>query len=814
MQVRIEKPGFVAVTIGLVLLVVGYAAARGLSSDRGLRGTYMTAGGEVVRSRVDRVVSFDNDVVIRSVYTNHWDLHRLGFPREFPAGRISWTGFLTVPEPAGPRATTGRGLLRRTYAGQEFRGEPIEQRIVHDVSFEARLPRDKPVGGAYSIEWYGQMQIAEGGTHTFWTRSDDHSWLFVDDELVVKNRYRHAPRWREGTVDLSPGPHALRVRYVDRGGRGVLGVAWAGPGESERRPIPGERLLHAIPGAADYRYRLAVDSGASFRVEVDSTLLLTGQEDAGAPYHFSPPLAPGRHPVTFELSLPEPGRELHFRPGWIGPDGAVRDLPPNALSLTEHGSRRGLLLDAGFSLLASGVGLSFLVFSRWRRRGRQYALWLWDRRGTVTLLVVVLLGLLLRLYQYDVVPMFLETRDEFKTGWIGWTLLHEDAPSGWTLHPGPHTHVERWFGESFPIATPKLHPPPLFPLLTGIVTSLAGVDQMFGVSLSMIRLPAIACSVLVTFLVYLLAGRCYGRGTGLVAALLHATIPNVVLSARLAKEENLLAVLAMAAILLVLSYEETGRRSRLYLSILAAALAPLTKETGVYIGVVVFLLLARNRRWREILETAPLYVGVYLLYFAYCWWFAGDAMWVVGGIQNATVEGFGTVARLLGTGRIAHREFGAGWTLWLSLALMTRAVRTNWSIAGPVVGYLLVLAISLGDIGDYGWFRIPLYPFLCIAAGAFLVDLVRNPDLFRAGIFTVLALMTSLQYLATAGLFVPAWGLKWLLFLSMLPFAAHLVFASSRTRILAQGGAVTLVAAFVVANVLVVMHFLPIYTGT
>jgi hypothetical protein len=434
MQVRFEKPGFIAVTIGLALLIVGYAAARWLSSDRGLQGTYMTAESEVVHSRVDRVVSFDRDVALRSVYTNHWDLDRLGFPRDFPAGRISWTGFISVPQPSASVATTGQGLLRRIYAGLKFRGEPIEQQIVHDVSFEAQHPWDRPVGGPYSIEWYGQVRISEAGTHTFWTRSDDDSWLFVDDQMIVENRYRHAPRRRKGTVDLSPGLHSLRVRYVDRGKKGVLSVDWASPGESDRRPIPGELLTHTIPETAGYR--LAVDSSASFRVEVGGSVLLAGQH-RGSPYHFSSPLEPGRHAVVIELSLPKPGRKLRFKPGWIGPDGAVSDLPPKALSVAEHGSRLGLLLDAGFLSLAVGLALSLALSHSWRKRGRQYGLWLWGHRGTAALVAIILLALLVRTYQYDVVPTFLETRDEFKTGWIGWTLLHEDAPSGWTLHPGP-----------------------------------------------------------------------------------------------------------------------------------------------------------------------------------------------------------------------------------------------------------------------------------------------------------------------------------------------------------------------------------------
>ncbi len=811
-RMRIERPMFVAVTIGLLLIASGYATARWLAWDRGLRGTYLTAEGEIVHSRIDREVSFDRGVRLRSVYTNHWDPKRLGVPREFPSARIVWTGFLTVPEPAPGSApaeeATRPGLLRRIYAGERFGGSPLEERVVDDLAFDARQPKDRPVGGSYAIEWYGQLRVPEAGTYLFATRSDDDSWLFVDEALVVENRYRLAPRRRRGEVELAPGLHSLRVRYVDRRGRGVLGVSWKRPGATERSAIPGALLSHAVGETTSYG--LAIDSRESFRVEAGGEEILAGS-GGDSPHHFSPPLAPGRHPVTFELFLPEWRRDLRFRPGWIGPDGAFRDLPASALSLSGRRPRLGLVLDAAFASALAGLGLSLLVSRGWRSRAGCYAQWLWRHRGTAAVAAVLLLSFLLRVHQYDVVPSFLETRDEFKTGWIGWTLLHECMPAGWSLYPGPNGTQETWFGETFTIDRPKLHPPPLFPILTGIASTLAGVDRMLGVSLSVIRIPAIVCSALATLLVVLLAQRFYDRPTAVVAGLLHATIPTVVASARLAKEESLLVALALASLLLVKSYEDTGRRSRLYLSILLAGLATLTKETGLYVGAVVFLLLARHGRWPEVLTTLPVYLGVYLLYFAYCWVFSGDPLAVAGGIQTAAPDGFGTVAKLLGTGRVAHAEFGAGWMVWLALATMATSVRSNWTIVGPVLAYLLVLAVTLGEVGDYGWHRIPLYPFLCIGGGVFLVEMVRKADLFRAGVFAVLALMTSLHYLAAEEMFVSASSLKWILFAAMLPFAAHFAFPDSKAGPIAQGAAVLLVAGFALANVLVVLHLVSIY---
>ncbi|NIM64061.1 MAG: hypothetical protein GTO30_21145, partial [Acidobacteria bacterium] len=145
-------------TVGLAVLILGYATARTLASSQGLRGVYRTDDGELIHQRIDRRVLFDHDALLRSVYTNHWDVTRLGVPRRFPAYRVTWTGFLTVPEP-GAAAPVAPGLWQAIYADASPDGKPIDTRVVGKASYAAYNVDQKPAPGPYSIEWYGSLRI-------------------------------------------------------------------------------------------------------------------------------------------------------------------------------------------------------------------------------------------------------------------------------------------------------------------------------------------------------------------------------------------------------------------------------------------------------------------------------------------------------------------------------------------------------------------------------------------------------------------------------------------------------------------------------
>jgi|WetSurMetagenome_2_1015567.scaffolds.fasta_scaffold19671_2 PKD repeat protein len=75
----------------------------------------------------------------------------------------------------------------------------------------------------FSVTWDGYVQVPAADTYTFYLNSDDGSWLWVDEAMVIDNGGDHSPREYTGTMSLTPGYHHLVVRMYENGG---LAVAW------------------------------------------------------------------------------------------------------------------------------------------------------------------------------------------------------------------------------------------------------------------------------------------------------------------------------------------------------------------------------------------------------------------------------------------------------------------------------------------------------------------------------------------------------------------------------------------------------------
>ena len=76
----------------------------------------------------------------------------------------------------------------------------------------------------YSTRIIGQFQVAQAGTYTFSTRSDDGSVLRIDNNVVVNNNFFQAPTARTGSIFLAPGIHNFVVEFFEGGGGSSLTV--------------------------------------------------------------------------------------------------------------------------------------------------------------------------------------------------------------------------------------------------------------------------------------------------------------------------------------------------------------------------------------------------------------------------------------------------------------------------------------------------------------------------------------------------------------------------------------------------------------
>src|SRR3989304_195208 len=63
------------------------------------------------------------------------------------------------------------------------------------------------IGGPHSIEWNGWIWTEEPGDYTFYTFSDDGSFVFIDGRMVVDNGGTRGAQQAEGTRPLGRGLH-------------------------------------------------------------------------------------------------------------------------------------------------------------------------------------------------------------------------------------------------------------------------------------------------------------------------------------------------------------------------------------------------------------------------------------------------------------------------------------------------------------------------------------------------------------------------------------------------------------------------------
>jgi len=177
--------------------------------------------------------------------------------------------------------------VREAFASAEPLGAGYVGTVQHAVNPFRLTP------GPFMSRYHGRLHIEEAGQYTFWTASQDCSFLLVDGRVVVDAPGRHWPmgRARPGsgqTIRLVAGPHEFDYYHVAAGDAAMMVAAWL-PGAPDRtsRPalIPPEAfraraISRAVAGPPETRKaRLMPDFTATIIGEVplpDDALPLVG----------------------------------------------------------------------------------------------------------------------------------------------------------------------------------------------------------------------------------------------------------------------------------------------------------------------------------------------------------------------------------------------------------------------------------------------------------------------------------------------------------------------------------------------------------
>ena len=471
------------------------------------------------------------------------------------------------------------------------------------------------------------------------------------------------------------------------------------------------------------------------------------------------PLPPGEHALTV-FWRGDLDRDVSLALEWSTGGEAFEEVPFFALRpaadhldwdrVTLWGVGGGLMLLFGCLAFA----IAFARTARARRR----------RLLLAVTLALCALGLGYRAMDYDVMPETFENPDELFAEWNGFGLLTDGTTQGWSLWPeayGDLVEVEHfsYFRERpVRIIRPYFEHPPLLHVMVGAAAKLGGATHWAHARLRHTRWVPILLGTLCVWLIVAIGRRLDPRGPApYLAALLYATLPMIALQGRVIKEEALVAPMALGAVLFYLRYRDDGERLRdlLGAAILAGG-ATLAKMPGAaFLPVVVFLLMLR-RRYRAAFLAGLIGAAVASLVLVY-----GAVMdWEAFRFTTAYQAGsrpahFNLYPRFFDDPLINHNLIGRGYLLflWLAWAMSlhgrrgqpSRRGRLEASLAVPPIVYMLGIGLSSGN-WTFGWYLMPIYPFLCLGAGRALASLWKEPTLVGGALFVALPVLYSMNF--------------------------------------------------------------------
>lgn len=380
-----------------------------------------------------------------------------------------------------------------------------------------------------------------------------------------------------------------------------------------------------------------------------------------------------------------------------------------------------------------------------------------DLTFRVALLGVLGIAALCRFYAYDVSPDFKDNDDELFATWNGWSLLDQGVTRGWTLWPNRYTRqfeIEKtpYFRQRpFFVVTPYLEHPPAMHLLAGAAAKVGGARHWLHARLRHVRLVPIVLSLLSLGLLFLVARElALDRSAVLLSGLWFASTPHIALQQRVVKEEALVAPVLLVVVWLCLLFARTRQLRTLWWAAAFAGLSIFIKVPAFAISGVVAGFALAYRGPREAIRCLTISALLASGLLLYAWAIDWDAFWHVQGTQASVRRPHWNIFfRFFAEPLINHDRVGAGWQLlsWFATAAAAfmGSRRTQLTIVLPVMLYMVAIAIPSGS-WNYGWYALPLYPFLSLGIGIILSQTIRDLHPFWISLLIFLGLFYTFTF--------------------------------------------------------------------
>lgn len=355
---------------------------------------------------------------------------------------------------------------------------------------------------------------------------------------------------------------------------------------------------------------------------------------------------------------------------------------------------------------------------------------------TLIVLLILLLGFFARKINYDRWPREGATFDEFAWPWLGISLLQKHVPMSWSPH-GQYKNFElKIFRDArFRIVQPYLEHPPLFGLISGAYSLLAGASGMYDpdfIRPTQLRKLSLALGTISVFLVYLLSSKIYDQKTGRLASLLYATVPSVAVGSRLLQNENFMIPVWLVSLYLLFLYLEKKKKVFLRLTMIISALMIWAKIPWFVIGASVGAILFLKGRRRDCLSIGLSLAISLALFFVYGYFWDWPTFIGLWGLQLARYDiGLQTILSIFTHPFLTDRILIDGWIYfgWLAMFILLGQFKKHLWIVTPFLIYFLFYVWAVPGIQMQGWYRYPFFPFLIMAIAHLIIRLIEEPSL-------------------------------------------------------------------------------------
>ena len=528
------------------------------------------------------------------------------------------------------------------------------------------------------------------------------------------------------------------------------------------------RAFLQTPAEGNYTFEL--DSNWKAALDIDTNRVFgTAPFQPGQAKTGTIALSAGVHEITLQAQPSMDGAFSPLRVLWKPPGEPLQTL--NAVDFVDNNPSAIKSLLSYYSWLpwVLGLFLGGIVFH-----------WVLNIQAKGTVKQVVFGALILGLFSLGLRGVNSTTYprlmiDELHNTWAGIHLIDEGTPRSWSFLP-PAAYGEktttRWHSFDYPMVDAAFDHTPLLLFLLGAEAKLLGADTMFDATLPRIRPIMVLIGAMSVVFLFLAAREVVSFRTAFLAGVILCISPLAAFNGRLAKEDCLVQLFAVMALYVFLLHRRFKHPHMDWIVGLLGGLAALTKVMGISMGIAFALAAIAEsggiRRAMKITASSFAVAAIYPLYG-----FLIDADTFVKVMTHmSTGYSFETFADKVEifTKMISQMRLSSsiplvdGWMLlgWLAAFRYLR----DPAITVPFVAYQIVLAVTVRSLSFWGFYTVPILPFLALAAATLVEQVLLKREFLSVFLFVGLFFLPSLVY--TGGFPVPG-GFRGLLLLSCLP---------------------------------------------